>query len=448
MAYATINPANGRCMAEFDLLDDVGLERALAAASAAAATWAATPVTARVASLSRVAALLRERREPLAALATLEMGKLPAEARAEVDKCALACEFYVEHAPAWLVDEPVATDAGRSLVAWQPLGPVLAIMPWNFPFWQVIRFAAPALAAGNVALLKHASNVPQCALALAALFDDAGVPPGVFQCLFIDSDVVEGIIADDRVRAVTLTGSEGAGRAVAAAAGRHLKKCVLELGGSDPFVLLDDAPLADAVKTAVTARFQAGGQSCIAAKRFIAVAAVHDPFVDGFAAAVSALRPGDDLAPLARHDLRDALHDQVRRSVDAGATLVTGGKPVPGPGAWYAPTILTGVAPGMAAADEEIFGPVAAVMRATDEEAALALANASRYGLGGSVWTQDSARGERFARRMECGNAFVNGMVKSDPRLPFGGVKASGYGRELSRLGMREFMNAKTVWVR
>ncbi|MEX0900698.1 MAG: NAD-dependent succinate-semialdehyde dehydrogenase [Gammaproteobacteria bacterium] len=443
MPFVSINPATGVECARFDALDDAGVERALAQAALAAQKWAATPVADRLTLLGSAAALLDERRDALAELMTVEMGKRPDEARAEIEKCALACRFYVEHTTAWLADDGVVSDATRSYIARQPLGPVLAIMPWNFPFWQVFRFAAPALASGNVGLLKHASNVPQCSLAIERLFRDAGAPPGVFQALLVGSDRVERLIADARVRAITLTGSEGAGRAVAAQAGAHLKKCVLELGGSDPFIVLDDADLDAASATAVTARFQNAGQSCIAAKRFIVHDTVHDAFADRFAERIRSL----DLAPVARRDLRDDLHDQVQRSLAAGARCVAGGKPVPGPGAFYEPTLLADVRPGMPAADEELFGPVAALIRVRDDNDALRTANGSRYGLGGSVWTRDIARGERMARELECGLAFVNGMVKSDPRLPFGGVKASGYGRELSREGLYEFLNVKSVWI-
>ncbi|MCA1799110.1 MAG: NAD-dependent succinate-semialdehyde dehydrogenase [Xanthomonadaceae bacterium] len=447
MAFASINPASGKREAEFAAHDAAATEERLAAATAAAPDWATTPVAVRVAVLTRCAELLSERRETLAALATLEMGKLEREALAEVDKCGTAFSFYAQHAAAWLADEVISTDATRSLVARQPLGVVLAVMPWNFPFWQVVRFAAPALAAGNVGLLKHASNVPQCALALERLFADAGAPPGVFQTLLIESGDVARLIEDPRVRAVTLTGSESAGRAVATAAAGALKKSVLELGGSDAFVVLDDADLPRTLEVAVTARFQNAGQSCIAAKRFIVADAIHDAFVEGFAARAAALEPGRNLAPLARADLRDELHRQVVDSIAAGARCATGGEAVPGPGAYYRATVLYGVVPGMPAADEELFGPVAAVLRARDDAHALALANGSRFGLGASVWTQDAARGERFARAFESGLAFVNGMVKSDARLPFGGVKASGYGRELARDGLYEFVNTKSIWI-
>jgi succinate-semialdehyde dehydrogenase/glutarate-semialdehyde dehydrogenase len=339
-------------------------------------------------------------------------------------------------------------------VAWQPLGTVLAVMPWNFPFWQVFRFAAPALVAGNTGLLKHASNVPQCALAIEAIFTGAGIPAGVFRTLMIESSRVAAVIADPRVHAVTLTGSDTAGRQVAAAAGSHIKKSVLELGGSDPFIVLEDADLELAVEQAVTSRFLNTGQSCIAAKRFIVPEAIADEFVQRFREAVEDLAQGDPLdeanrlGPMAREDLRDDLHRQVEDSLAQGAVAVTGCRVPAGPGAYYPPSILDRVGPGMRAWREELFGPVASIIRVGNEAEAVRVANDTGFGLGGSVWTRDSARGERVARRLECGCAFVNGLVKSDPRLPFGGVKASGYGRELSRLGMREFLNAKTIWIR
>ena len=454
MAFRSINPADGATLKVIEPWTGAQIDRALDGAAAAAALWSDMPLERRCELLRTLAWVLRERREPLARLITREMGKLIGEARAEVEKCALGCEYYADHAAAFLADEPAASDAGRSFVAYQPLGTVLAVMPWNFPFWQVFRFAAPALAAGNTALLKHASNVPQCALAIEELFQDAGILPGVFTTLMIESGQVEAVIADPRVHAVTLTGSEAAGRKVGAAAGRALKKSVLELGGSDAFIVLADADLELAVKTAVTARFQNAGQSCIAAKRFIVDDAVADEFVERFRIGVEALRAGDPLdpattlAPLARPDLRDELHRQVEASRALGAVAVTGCEPIPGPGAYYHASILDRVTPGMPAAAEELFGPVAAVLRVRDEEEAVTLANTSRYGLGGSVWTRNAARGEHVARRLECGCAFVNGMVKSDPRLPFGGVKDSGYGRELARHGMLEFVNTKSVWIR
>ena len=454
MVFTSINPATAEKVWACDAWDSEHIERALAETALATPPWAATQLTERCRLLRRAAEVLRHNIEELAGLITVEMGKLRAEARAEVEKCALACDYYAEHAPAFVVDEVIPSDAGKSLVAYQPLGTVLAIMPWNFPLWQVFRFAAPALAAGNTAVLKHASNVPQCALAIEKVFGDAGFPRGVFRTLMIRAAQTEQVIADARVHAVTLTGSEPAGRQVAAAAGTHLKKSVLELGGSDPFIVLDDADLGLTVRTALTSRFQNAGQSCIAAKRFIVVDDIADSFLAQFKCEVEALRPGDPrddsttLAPMARGDLRDELHSQVSDSIARGAVAVSGCAPLPGPGYYYAASILDHVMPGMPAYEQELFGPVAAVIRVRDEAEALAVANASRFGLGGSVWTQDSARGKRLARQVQCGACFVNGLVKSDPRLPFGGVKASGYGRELSHHGLREFVNAKTIWVR
>jgi len=454
MTCQSTNPANGERVANFATWTDAQLEAALAQVSTATPGWAATPLEERCQLLYKLAEVLRAGQESLAQLVTLEMGKRITESRAEVEKCAQGCEFYARQAPLFLADEQVDTDAGKSLVAYQPLGTVLAVMPWNFPLWQVFRFIAPTLAAGNTGLLKHASNVPQCALAIERLVREAGFPEGVFRTLMIDAREVAGVIADPRVQAVTLTGSESAGRAVAAVAGEYLKKTVLELGGADAFVVLEDADLDLAVQQAVMSRFLNCGQSCIAAKRFIVVDAIADEFVARFVEAAGQLHPGDPadekttLAPMARIDLRDELHDQVQASIAAGAVVLIGGEPVVGPGAFYSATILDQVMPGMAAYEQELFGPVAAVIRVTDEAEALAVTNSSRFGLGGSVWTQDIARGEQFARQMQCGSAFVNGMVKSDPRLPFGGIKASGYGRELSQHGLREFVNAKTLWVK
>ncbi|MCF6209522.1 MAG: NAD-dependent succinate-semialdehyde dehydrogenase [Gammaproteobacteria bacterium] len=454
MAYRSINPATGEAGEQFASWDAEQLDAALAAVDAAHPAWSATAMAGRSALMRRLGEILRGRRDELAALMTLEMGKLTGEARAEVEKCALGCDYYAEHAPRFLADEPITSDAGKSYVAYQPLGTVLAVMPWNFPLWQVFRFAIPALMAGNSGLLKHASNVPQCALAIESVIREAGFADNVFRTLMIDARQVAEVIRDPRVHAVTLTGSESAGRQVAACAGEHLKKSVLELGGSDAFVVLEDADLDLTVPQALSSRFINSGQSCIAAKRFIVVDAIADVFVTRFRAAVEVLRSGDPrdeattFAPMARLDLRDELHRQVLDSIAAGAQLVTGGAPVEGPGWWYQATILDRVTAGMPAFDEELFGPVAAVIRVADEAEALAVANGSRFGLGGSVWSADTARGERFARRLQSGVAFVNGMVKSDPRLPFGGVKASGYGRELSLHGIREFVNAKTIWVR
>jgi acyl-CoA reductase-like NAD-dependent aldehyde dehydrogenase len=449
----SVNPTTGQRIRAYPVLPPAGIDRAVARASERFPEWSRLRAGKRAGFLEQLARALREQSEPLARRATEEMGKRLTEARAEVEKCAVACEYYASHGPDFLVDQMVASDAGRSLVAWQPLGPVLLVMPWNFPYWQALRQAIPATLAGNTVLLKHASNVPGCAAALEEVFNEAGFPEGVFRNLAIGSEAVEGVIVDPRVRGVSLTGSEGAGRAVAAAAGKSLKKTVLELGGSDAFIVLADADLDHVAEQAVKARFQNNGETCIAAKRFIVEASVADAFVARLRDGIERIKVGDpmaedtDLGPLARPDLRDDLHDQVRRSVDAGAACLAGGEALDREGYFYAPTLLDRVRPGMAAFDEETFGPVAAVTRAADVDEAVALANASRYGLGGSVWTRDRARGEQVARRLECGCAFVNGIVKSDPRLPFGGVKDSGYGRELSALGIREFVNAKTVWV-
>jgi succinate-semialdehyde dehydrogenase/glutarate-semialdehyde dehydrogenase len=385
---------------------------------------------------------------------TEEMGKPIAAAESEVDKCAWVCDFYAEHAARFLATETVATDAAKSFVRYEPLGAVLAIMPWNFPFWQFFRFAAPALMAGNVAVLKHASNVPGSALAIETAFREAGFPDGVMTTLLVSSERSKRLIGDPVIRAVTLTGSDRAGMEVAAEAGRQLKKTVLELGGSDPFIVLNDADPVEVGRQAARARTINSGQSCIAAKRFIVEEEVADRFEEEFIRAMEGLKSGDpmdrntELGPMARQDLLDSLDDQVRRTVDAGAQLRTGGHRLPGDGWFYAPTVLTGVEPGMAAFDEETFGPVAAVIRARDTAHAIELANRSNFGLGASVWTGDANRGEHLASEIEAGNVFVNGVVKSDPRLPFGGVKSSGYGRELSEVGIREFVNIKTVWIK
>jgi succinate-semialdehyde dehydrogenase/glutarate-semialdehyde dehydrogenase len=455
MAMESINPYDGSLVQRFEVWPEDRIERALEHAASAAHTWGAAAVMERCGYLAHVAEVLRSRRDSLAALITQEMGKLIAEARSEIEKCAWVCEHYAERAAEWLSDEPAATEASSSYVAYQPLGTVFAIMPWNFPFWQVFRFAAPALAAGNTGLLKHASNVPRCALAIEEVFSEAGAPKGVFQSLLVSSAEthIRRLMEDPRVHAVTLTGSEAAGRRVAALAGSALKKAVLELGGSDAFVVLEDADLEQAARSAAAARFLNAGQSCIAAKRFIVVDEVGEEFVERFRVEAERLQTGDPskesttLAPLARSDLREDLHRQVTESIEQGAVPVTGCAPLTGPGYFYAASILDRVQPGMPAYAEEVFGPVAAVIRAADEADAVCIANDSRFGLGGSVWTRDARRGERVARQLQCGCAFVNAMVKSDPRLPFGGVKASGYGRELSHHGLREFVNIKTVWV-
>ncbi len=454
MSFQVINPATGETIREIPAWDDAAVEAALGQVAAATPAWASTPMSDRCDLMRKAAQVLRDNKDSYARTITTEMGKLINDARAEVEKCALVCDYYAEHGPEFLKDEPIASDAGNSYVAYLPLGTVLAVMPWNFPFWQVFRFAAPALVAGNTGLLKHASNVPESALAIEAVFREAGFPEGVFRTLMIRASQVQQVIEDPRVHAVTLTGSEPAGRQVAATAGASLKKSVLELGGSDAFIVLEDADLDETVKVAVTSRFLNTGQSCIAAKRFIVVDAIAEDFVTRFKAGAEALQAGDPLeemttlAPMARHDLRDELHQQVRDSIAAGAVAVTGCEPGEGAGAYYQASILDGVQPGMRAYEEELFGPVAIVIRARDEEEAIRIANDSPYGLGGSIWTGDTVRGERLARQMQSGSTFVNGLVKSDPRLPFGGVKHSGYGRELSHHGIHEFVNAKTIWIK
>ena len=389
----------------------------------------------------------------LGRLMTLEMGKPIGAAIAEAEKCATACRYYAENAEHFLADQPVKMESGKSWVAFQPIGVVLAIMPWNFPFWQVFRFAAPSLMAGNAGVLKHASNVPQCALAIEDVFRRAGFGDGVFQTLLIGSDMVEGIIADKRIAAVTLTGSEGAGRSVASVAGKNLKKSVVELGGSDPFVVMPSADLEQAVSTAVTARMINNGQSCIAAKRFIIHEKIYGEFLKKFVAGVSAIRIGDpmdektQLGPLATGTIRDQLDDQVKASLAAGARLATGGKKLEGEGFFYAPTVLTDIPPNAPAAREELFGPVASVFKANDLVDAIRIANGTSFGLGASAWTRDAAERDRFVAEIESGLLFINGMVASDPRLPFGGVKNSGFGRELGEFGIREFVNIKSVRV-
>lgn len=451
--FLSRNPADGAVFGETTAMDASGLDRALEKASLCAVTWAHSEFVERRALLEALAAQLESDQRRLAGLITSEMGKLRAEAEAEIDKCAWVCRFYADHGEAFLADEDVATDAHRSLVARQPLGPVLAVMPWNFPFWQVFRFAAPAVMAGNVGLLKHASNVMLCSGAIGDLFDRIGAPAGLFTHLPIDSRQAGDVIDDPRVRAVTLTGSGPAGSAVAARAGKALKKSVLELGGSDAFIVLDDADLERTVAKAVQSRFMNAGQSCIAAKRFIVVDAVADAFAERFAAAVADLRPGDPadpattLAPMARDDLRDDIHAQVRDAVDKGATLLTGGDRVDGDGYFYQPTVLSGIRKGMRAYEEELFGPAASILRVADADEAVAVANDNQFGLGGSVWTADRGRGLDIARRLDCGCTFVNELVKSDPRIPFGGVKSSGFGRELAREGIREFVNTKSIWI-
>ena len=454
MAIASIDPATGELLKTFEPLATAAIEEKLACAQRGALTWRHTALDDRTRVLRRAADLLDERRAEYGTLMTREMGKTLVAAKEEAAKCATALRFYAERAAEFLADDVVAVDGERSYVAFQPLGVVLAVMPWNFPFWQVVRFAAPAIAAGNVGLLKHASNVPQCALALEQLFVDAGAPPGVFQTLLIESDAVASIIADDRVAAVTLTGSEAAGSSVAAAAGKHIKKAVLELGGSDPFIVMESADLDAAVKTAVTARTINNGQSCIAAKRFIVAQRIVEDFTTRFAERMRGLVVGDpmdertNVGPLATSRIRDDLHSQVTRAVAAGATLLVGGAPRAGKGFFYEPTLMRDDTRRSPVFREETFGPLAVITSVRDTGDAIAAANDSRFGLGAAAWTRDERQIARFARELDAGSVFINGMVASDARFPFGGVKKSGYGRELALFGMREFLNVKTVRIR
>jgi succinate-semialdehyde dehydrogenase/glutarate-semialdehyde dehydrogenase len=453
MPLISVDPATGRVLARHEPHNAGEVERRLARAETAFALWRRAPAARRRVGLERAARYFDDHRRALAELATREMGKTVAAAEAEVAKCARALAWYAENAERLLAPVEVATEARRSYVRFDPLGPVLAVMPWNFPYWQVVRFAAPALACGNVGVLKHASNVCGCALALEAAFGAAGLPDGCFQTLLVGSEAVAGIVADRRVAAVTLTGSEAAGAAVAAAAGRAIKKVVLELGGSDPFLVLPSADVARAAAVAVRARTVNNGQSCIAAKRFIVHQEVYEEFERRFVEGLAALRVGDpmdsatDVGPLASAAIRDELDAQVRASVAAGARLLVGGAPLPGPGWFYAPTALADPPPSSPAAREELFGPVAALFRVASFDAALALANATSFGLGAAVWTRDAAEAERAAAEIEAGSVFVNGMVASDARLPFGGVRRSGHGRELAQWGLHEFVNVKTVWI-
>jgi succinate-semialdehyde dehydrogenase/glutarate-semialdehyde dehydrogenase len=453
MTIATIDPTTGTTIRTFEPLSAAGIETKVRDARTAFARWSHAPVQDRAKIVARAAELLDERRDEYARLMTLEMGKLYSAARDEASKCALGCRYYAEHGPALLADEVVAEENEHGYVAFHPLGVVLAIMPWNFPFWQVIRFAAPSLVAGNVGLLKHASNVPQCAMALEQLFLDAGAPAAVFQTLLVGSDAVAGLLADPRIAAATLTGSEGAGSQVARTAGANLKKTVLELGGSDPFIVMPSADLEKAVEGAVRARIINNGQSCIAAKRFIVHERVAAEFQLRFVAAMSALTVGDPMAaatqvgPLAHRQGVADLQAQVDETVARGARLLTGGKPLDRAGFFFAPTVLTDIPADSPAYRDELFGPVASVFVAKDARDAARIANDTRFGLGAAVWTRDRGDVEYFAREIEAGSVFVNGMVGSDPRFPFGGVKASGYGRELSAYGIREFTNIKTVRV-
>lgn len=453
MAIATISPATGQTLRTFTPLDTAGIEAALARSVEAFHVNRTRSFRQRSLVLQRAANILEERREEFGSIITLEMGKPISGAIAEVSKCALVCRHYADQAEAYLADETVKTDGSHTFIRYEPLGPVLAVMPWNFPFWQVFRFAAPALMAGNVGLLKHASNVPQCALAIEEIFREAGFRDGEFQTLLIGSDAIAGILDDPRVKAATLTGSEPAGASVASIAAKRIKKSVLELGGSDPFVVLPSADLRQAIETGVKARIVSNGQSCIAAKRFILHEAVADEFTSRFVAAMKELRVGDpmskdtDVGPLATPQIVEDIDQQVRRSVAAGARLLTGGSRVEGPGNFYLPTVLDSIPPGAPVASEETFGPVASLFRVSNLDEAIALANATNFGLGASVWTNDPAEIDLCVDRIESGQVFFNAMVASDPRVPFGGTKHSGFGRELGAFGIREFMNVKTVWI-
>jgi len=453
MHMQSINPATGEVIATFPLHHAAAVRRILDDVEQAFPVWSRLTIADRAAHFVRLADLCEAEKDPLSRLMTLEMGKPIAQSRAEIDKCIWVCRYYAENAAAMLSDERVETDARSSYVRFDPLGIVLGVMPWNFPFWQVFRYAVPALLAGNVTILKHASNVPQCAVQIETLFRRAGFPENIFRTLLIDSTQARILVEDPRIRAVTVTGSEIAGRSLAETAGRNLKKIVLELGGSDPFIVLPDADLEKCLKTAVQARIVGNGQSCIAAKRFILVGSVREPFTERLRKAMVALRCGDpndetnDLGPLAREDLVEDLDRQVKESLDRGAVLLAGGGRTDSSGYFYLPTVLDRVKPGMPAYDEELFGPVIALIEAGSEEEAVRIANDTVYGLGASIWTKDLEKGEKLAGAIDAGMVFINGMVRSDPRLPFGGVKRSGFGRELSHYGIKEFVNIKTVWV-
>ncbi len=453
MPIASINPATGEKLKEFDAFDDAEIEKRLKLAEEAFRRYRRTTFTERSVLLEAVVELLFQEKEKFAQIITLEMGKLFRDSLAEIEKCARGCRFYAENGERFLEDEAAQTDAAESYVQYQPLGPVLAIMPWNFPFWQVFRFAAPALLAGNVGLLKHASNVPQCALGIEEIFCRAGFDEGVFQTLLIEPEHVENIIVDPRVKGVTLTGSEKAGSAVASTAAREIKKSVLELGGSDAFIVMPSADFERALGTAVKARTINTGQSCIAAKRFMIADEIYDEFVNQFVARMRALKVGDpmdettEIGPLATEQILQGVHDQVQKSIAVGAKLLTGGNRIHGPGFFYEPSVLVDVPKESPAYREEVFGPVASIFRVHDAADAVGLANDTTFGLGASAWTNDPEEQKLFVSDLESGMVFINAMVASDPRLPFGGVKRSGFGRELGAAGIREFTNAKTIWI-
>jgi succinate-semialdehyde dehydrogenase/glutarate-semialdehyde dehydrogenase len=453
MAMTSINPATGEEIKTFESLTDEQIDEKLELATRAFRRYRKTPFSDRAKKMVRAAEILEEEKEEFARLMTSEMGKTFTAAVAEAEKCAWVCRYYAENAERFLSDEAAETGAARSYVRYQPLGPILAVMPWNFPFWQVFRHVAPGLMAGNVILLKHASNVPQCALAIEDVVRRAGFPEGTFQTLLVGSDKVPSVIDDPKVRGVTLTGSEGAGRQVGSEAGENIKKTVLELGGSDPFIVMPSADLEEAVNTAVTARTLNNGQSCINAKRIIVHGEIADEFERRYVEAMQALKVGDpmdeetDMGPLAMPQILDDVDEQVRKSVEAGAKILTGGKPMDAEGNFYPPTVITDIPEDSPAYKEEIFGPVASLFRARDIDEAIRIANDTSFGLGASAWTNDPEEQETFINEIEAGQVFINSMVASDPRMPFGGVKASGYGRELSVYGLKEFVNVKTVWI-
>lgn len=453
MAIASINPTSGEKLKEFAAFQDTEIEKRLKQAERAFEHHRREPFPKRAQLLLAAASLLEQEKEKFGRIITTEMGKTLRTAMEEIEKCARGCIYYAESAERFLEDEPAQTSAGRSYVHYEPLGPILAIMPWNFPFWQVFRFAAPALMAGNVGLLKHASNVPQCALAIEEIFCRAGFDEGVFQTLLIEPEHVEKIIVDSRVKAVTLTGSEKAGSAVASTAAREIKKTVLELGGSDAFIAMPSADFENALATAVKARTINSGQSCIAAKRFFIADEIYDNFLSGFVERMRSLKVGDplddttDIGPLATDQILKGVHDQVQKSIAAGAKLLTGGNRIHGPGFFYEPTVLVDVPKNSPAFREEVFGPVASIFRVRNADEAVEMANDSAFGLGASAWTNEHTEQELFASELESGMVFINALVASDPRLPFGGVKRSGFGRELGAHGIREFTNIKTIWI-
>src|SRR5881227_3294736 len=453
MPFASINPASGEKLKEFSPFNDAEIEKRLSRAEQAFKRYRRTTLAERAELLHGVSELLFQEKQTFAEIITSEMGKLFRDSVAEIEKCARGCRFYAENGARFLEEEPAQTDAAESYVEYQPLGPVLAVMPWNFPFWQVFRFAAPALMAGNVGLLKHASNVPQCALAIEEIFCRAGFADGVFQTLLIEPEQVEKVIANPRVKAVTLTGSEKAGSAVAGMAAHEIKKSVLELGGSDPFIVMPSADFESALNIAVKARTINTGQSCIAAKRLLIADKIYDEFLEQFVARMRALKlgnpmdPATEIGPLATEKILQGVHDQVQKSIASGAKLLTGGNRIHGPGFFYEPTVLVDIAIDSPAYCEEVFGPVASFFRVRDAADAVEIANATTFGLGASAWTNDRTEQELFASELEAGIVFVNAMVASDPRLPFGGVKRSGFGRELGAAGIREFVNKKTIWI-